>query len=239
MNPYAPESATTEPVDPASLRVNCISCGADVSQIPLGSGCGVCGAPVAASIRSRRVLDPGHGLALASTISSAVGIGACAIGLPVGLTLGIIALRKYTRDGGSDSTRILAKIGIWIGGIGTVVIGGIIVFVFVAATVAAVNAPVQAPNPNMAPPAGLGGPLGPGGGLGMPNGAFPGEAGSAGGLQTPANPGDFESSESLESPEFPGLDGDQDADEPRPPGWDDVPDGEPDPEFDTDPPNDR
>lgn len=192
MNPYesplnpSESSDSATPASPGNgddIRVNCVACGANVARIPLGAACRTCGTPVAVSVRSRKTVDPGHGLALASTICSAVGIGACAIGLPVGLGLGIAALRRYKREGGTDSTRILAKIGIWIGGIGSLAIGGLVIFGVVVGLAGAARpagpAPVGMPPANPAPIVGPGNGTAAGGGPGGGMGATPVAQGGA------------------------------------------------------------
>lgn len=111
-------SAAPPPIQDA--RIECVSCGYNLTGVTIGSVCPECGTPVDESILRRRETERTCGAATASMVLGILSLAVCApLGI-VALILYGIAIREIDRGGYSKSARTFAKAGLIMGIIGTI-----------------------------------------------------------------------------------------------------------------------
>ena len=120
----------TQPPPIQASRVRCVSCGYNLTGVTIGGECPECGALIETSLQAAQAAKT-NGAALWSMILGILALTVCGLLGPVAIILNVKARRELEIGVYSSSSRGLAKAGLILGIVGTVLtILGALLFAF-------------------------------------------------------------------------------------------------------------
>ena len=106
-----------------STEFRCVGCGYDLSGSTIGGSCPECGKPIGESLRARQEGAKSCGLATACMVVGILSLTVCALAGPVAIWLYANSKKEMAVGGYSRGSHTMAKAGLIMGIISTVLYG--------------------------------------------------------------------------------------------------------------------